>query len=181
MRILFLHGLESKVGCEKVEWLRDQGHVVLNPEMKYHDDDCFELTLRAAKMFKPEVIVGSSMGGYFAWQMGKLMSVPVCLLNPALFQKSMYPNIPYKYAEKITVIANKAGGSKVFMMLGYNDDICNAHETFQKMFQVDPYDYNPNNVYWHGRGHRTPVDVFARWFGRIEEGVIQNQKLEMLP
>lgn len=180
MRILFLHGLESKVGCEKVEWLREQGHVVLNPEMKYRDKDCFEMTLRLAEMFKPEVIVGSSMGGHFAWLMGKLMTVPVCLLNPALWKRSFDPHIPIDDYSKALKIAKEAGGSKVFMMLGYNDDIVNAHDTFQNMFKWDPYDYNPNNVYWHGRGHRTPVDVFARWFGRIEEGVIQNQKLEMV-
>ena len=67
MRILFLHGWQSVPGGVKPTFLKDRGHVVLNPKLS---DDDFELALRMAQRefdaHAPDVVVGSSRGGAVA-------------------------------------------------------------------------------------------------------------------
>ena len=41
LKIAYLHGLESKAGGPKVEWLKSLGHVVLAPSMDYDSDKTF--------------------------------------------------------------------------------------------------------------------------------------------
>lgn len=67
MKILFLHGLESKPGGSKVQYLRSIGHDVLNPALPKND---FEESVRIAQeeidTHNPDVVVGSSRGGAVA-------------------------------------------------------------------------------------------------------------------
>mgnify|MGYP003656088385 FL=1 len=90
-KVVYLHGLESKQNCLKVHYLREIGFEVLNPKMDYKDKNCFVNTQHQIQEFQPDLIIGSSMGGYFAWFMGKYFEVPVVLLNPALHSRSFEP------------------------------------------------------------------------------------------
>ena len=45
MKIAYLHGLESKVGGPKVDWLMSLGHKVIFPKMDYSDVNEFRDTL----------------------------------------------------------------------------------------------------------------------------------------
>ena len=64
MKILFLHGLESKPGGTKAKVLENAGHKVLNPALP---KDSFEISVDIAQTIvdneKPDLIVGSSRGG----------------------------------------------------------------------------------------------------------------------
>ena len=67
MKILFLHGLESKPGGSKVLYLRSLGYTVLNPLLPRDD---FEASVQIAQdevdLESPDIIVGSSRGGAVA-------------------------------------------------------------------------------------------------------------------
>ena len=67
MKVLFLHGLESKPGGSKAQYLEGLGHDVLNPHLPKHD---FEESVSIAQEYidneQPDVIVGSSRGGAVA-------------------------------------------------------------------------------------------------------------------
>lgn len=67
MKILFLHGWRSVPGGVKPTYLKNHGHIVLNPSL---DDDDFEAAVRTAQaeydQHRPDVIVGSSRGGAVA-------------------------------------------------------------------------------------------------------------------
>ena len=67
MKILFLHGWHSVPGGVKPTYLKDHGHIVINPAL---DDDDFDAALSTAQaefdQHKPQVIVGSSRGGAVA-------------------------------------------------------------------------------------------------------------------
>ena len=67
MKILFLHGLESKPGGTKVKALLTAGHSVFNPALP---KSSFEESVRIAQEIidkeKPAYIVGSSRGGAVA-------------------------------------------------------------------------------------------------------------------
>ena len=84
MKILFFHGFESKLSSSKADWMAQQGHNVLAHPMRYDKDNAFHNALECAKEFNPDLIVGSSMGGYFAFLTGTHLPTKLVLLNPAL-------------------------------------------------------------------------------------------------
>ncbi len=83
MKILFLHGWHSVAGGVKPTYLRDAGHVVINPAL---DDDDFDAAVKTAQaeydQHKPNVIVGSSRGGAVAINIDS-GDTPLVLLCPA--------------------------------------------------------------------------------------------------
>lgn len=160
MRILFLHGLESQPNCQKVKWLQDQGHRVQSPEIDYHDNQSYENIYKLTRRNNYDVIVGSSMGGWFAWNLGKELGVPVLLLNPALHSRSIEPTIGSWINEEQKM-------SKVFLAIGNDDIIINPVKTLQWLRENDMRDWNPNNCLEGEYGHRTPVDTFKSIFKKF--------------
>jgi hypothetical protein len=83
MKILFLHGWQSTPGGLKPTYLKDHGHVVLNPALP---DDDFDAAVRIAQAEydygKPDVVVGSSRGGAVAMNI-EVGDTPLVLLCPA--------------------------------------------------------------------------------------------------
>lgn len=83
MKILFLHGWHSVPGGVKPTYLKDHGHVVINPKL---DDDDFDAAVRTAQaeydQHQPNVIVGSSRGGAVALNLNS-GDTPLVLLCPA--------------------------------------------------------------------------------------------------
>jgi hypothetical protein len=83
MKILFLHGWHSVVGGVKPIYLKDHGHIVINPAL---DDDDFAAAVRTAQtefdQHQPDVIVGSSRGGAVALNINS-KDTPLLLLCPA--------------------------------------------------------------------------------------------------
>ena len=83
MKILFLHGKESKPGGTKVKYLEEKGHIVVNPYLP--NDDFVESTHIAQTAFEnedPDIIVASSRGGAVAMAMDTKQA-DVVLIAPA--------------------------------------------------------------------------------------------------
>ena len=67
MKVWYFHGLESKVGGPKVDFLKEVATEVYAPEMNYSRHKLFgELFRKITKEGSPDLIIGSSMGGFFA-------------------------------------------------------------------------------------------------------------------
>jgi hypothetical protein len=83
MKILFLHGWKSVPGGVKPSYLKDHGHVVINPKLP---DDDFAEAVRIARAeydtHRPTVVVGSSRGGAVAMNI-KSDEARLVLLCPA--------------------------------------------------------------------------------------------------
>ena len=154
-KVVYLHGLESKQNCLKVHYLRDIGFEVLNPKMDYKDPNCFIDTQYKIQEFKPDLIIGSSMGGYFAWFMGKYFETPVILLNPALHSRSFEPVIDNWGCEL---------ASKVYLITDKDDDVIDPSQTVKWLNENDKWDLNPNNHIVGKHGHRTPVSILITFF-----------------
>ncbi|MFT5524054.1 MAG: hypothetical protein ACI9HK_002004 [Pirellulaceae bacterium] len=83
LTILFLHGWTSVPGGRKPSYLKDHGHIVINPSLP--DEDFAESTKIAEREYlqhNPHVVVGSSRGGAVAVNMNSLKT-PLVLLCPA--------------------------------------------------------------------------------------------------
>ena len=83
LKVLFLHGLESKPGGTKAKVLESAGHEVINPRLPR---ESFRESTRIAQAVidseKPDVIVGSSRGGAVAMAVDQKDS-KVVLIAPA--------------------------------------------------------------------------------------------------
>ena len=148
-KIVYLHGLDTNQGGDKVSLLA-QENLVWAPEMEYRNPKLFKKTLETVKKFQPDYIIGSSMGGYFGFMLAShINDVKVLLFNPAIFTpKSSDLNI-INYGEYDVT------GTFV---LGKNDDIVNANETIQGVKENEKIKIE---ILKNGT-HRIPYDVFEK-------------------
>lgn len=83
MKILFLHGWNSKPGGMKPTYLLSHGHEVINPALSDHDfANAVSVAQAEYDHHKPDVVVGSSRGGAVAMNI-KSGDTPLVLLCPA--------------------------------------------------------------------------------------------------
>mgnify|MGYP000433192538 CR=1 FL=1 len=157
-RILYLHGLESSPGGKKVDFLSSKAYVHA-PEMDYTDKNVFTDLLKSVVNFTPDIIIGSSMGGYFAYALGGVCKIPVLLFNPALHSRTFEPLIPEfvkdYYPPKMEVI------------LGSDDAVINSNTTLQYLDNTLPPKYaGCSTSVIKDMGHRTSLPVFIDMYNK---------------
>ena len=152
LRIAFLHGLESPHISDKTEFLNKEFSFVYAPKMDYHDPILFEKTLKEIQENKIDLIIGSSMGGWFAHCLSTITNIPTLLFNPAFHSRSFDPvvNIGDHFPHQTIV-------------LGINDEVIK---------EADTVDYLHNNnigclVFFENIGHRTPIGIFEKYVNKI--------------
>jgi len=147
-KIVYLHGLESEAGGPKVSFLAEKG-MVYAPAMDYETLDLDEFIYTLGM---PDLIIGSSMGGYVADIIGSRLGVDVLLFNPALHSREIDPEYEY-YGNTY----------KRTIVLGTEDNVINPEIT-KSLWSVH------GNVAIHdeieGMGHRTPLDVFVNMYNK---------------
>jgi predicted esterase YcpF (UPF0227 family) len=151
-KIVYLHGLESEPGGPKVSFLAEKG-MVYAPTMDYKTLDLHEFILTLGM---PDLIIGSSMGGYVADIIGSQLGVDVLLFNPALHSRS----IEFDFDGGVGY-----GGEnyKRTIVLGTEDDVIDP-KTTKKLWPA--YDNSAKFEEIEGMGHRTPLDVFVNMYNK---------------
>jgi predicted esterase YcpF (UPF0227 family) len=157
-KILFLHGLESK-GVKKVRFLTTLG-LVHAPTLNYEEDpkQLFNKTLKMAKRFKPDLIVGSSMGGYFAHKLATHIRTEVVLFNPATINEWTY----YDNMDIETTTGTKR--LKGTVIIGSKDEIIDPIKSYEYYDKLDA-DLHIQQV--EVLGHRTPSEIFELYMGLV--------------
>ena len=112
------------------------------------------------------------MGGWFAWNLGKDIGVPVLLLNPAVHSRSIELN----HIDIEPVRESKP--SKVFLALGLYDDVIDPSTTLEWLRNHDRLDWNPNNIKVGGYGHRTSVERFIDIWVHFEKDIEAANELQ---
>ncbi len=151
MNVLYLHGLESKPGGSKVKYLNDRFDMVYAPAMDYKNPELFQemLDLCAAEEF--DLIIGSSMGGYFAHQLAThFEDTQLMLFNPAVHSRSFEP----------LGVTDGAFSVHGHVVLGLKDDVINPTRTYNMVGSISFYD-GLSVIPVEHMGHRTPLDVFV--------------------
>tara|TARA_R110000737_G_scaffold341680_1_gene365803 strand:- start:2372 stop:2842 length:471 start_codon:yes stop_codon:yes gene_type:complete len=144
MNVWYLHGLESKVGGPKVDFLSEEVDKVFAPKMNYNEPIMFTSLLKFAKHNRPDLIIGSSMGGYFADALGSHLDVEVLLFNPALHSRPMEP-------EGVTY--GESNWKRNFVV-GTEDTVIDPKATLVYKDIAKSY------TEIKGMGHRTSLSVF---------------------
>jgi predicted esterase YcpF (UPF0227 family) len=142
--IIYLHGLESKQGGPKVDFLATKGFVYA-PSIDYENftyNDFYDLLHYVSS---DSIIIGSSMGGYLADIIASHKGCTALLFNPALHSRSLKidPNIKYdyNYADKIVV-------------LGEEDEVIDPITTKAMLDGTERIEMIEK------MGHQTPLNIF---------------------
>ena len=82
-KIMYLHGLESSNVCDKVDFMREHANV-LAPSIDYSKSNIEEELMYMVESFQPDLIIGSSMGGYVGMLLANHYNIDCLVFNPAL-------------------------------------------------------------------------------------------------
>ena len=148
-KVLYLHGLESKQGGPKVDFLTKE-FCVYAPEMDYQDPMLQNWVDFVMRQFNPDLIIGSSMGGYIADILAEKYGKPAILFNPALHNRSFEPAIEYPIEGEQAELQEK----KV-VVLGKDDEVIPPYLT--KLMLKDNFNYK---IVLEEMTHQTPLNIF---------------------
>ena len=144
MKVSYLHGLESPNYGPKIDWLNKNFNTYA-PRIEYSDSSAFAEILKGCK--GSDLIVGSSMGGYFAYIIGRHLNIPTVIFNPAVVSREFDP----------VIIEPKGGGVKNTVVLGDKDKVISgsAIKRYFKSKGKGTFNYET-----YDNGHRVPKNVF---------------------
>ena len=162
MKIVYLHGLINNNSSEKVDWLKEE-HEVYSPTMNYITYDVWNRTYENVKDFNPDLIIGSSMGGHFAIELGKRLDIPILGFNPAVHSRGSDIEIP----------PDTETEHRPLMYMGYGvDDVVIDYKK-----SIDILDGIPFKMGLHG--HRTPLPFFKETFYKFTESPKFKMRLDV--
>tara|TARA_Y100000361_G_scaffold107049_1_gene96797 strand:- start:513 stop:1013 length:501 start_codon:yes stop_codon:yes gene_type:complete len=151
---IYFHGLESSQGGIKVQFLDQEVDFLEAPAMDYTKEGIFEEWLDYVKNEEPDLLIGSSMGGYFAMALATHTGIPVLVFNPAIHSRS----IEIKGLESGT---EKLAG---LVVLGKKDEVINPGPTISMLQGTQ----NTLDISIEKEmGHRVPLDVFIDMYNKI--------------
>lgn len=162
MKVAFFHGLESSEKSEKSQYLKANFNAWC-PAMDYKNPKLFDEVLAHIQSDKPDLLIGSSMGGWFAYCISTLTGIPTLLLNPAVQGRSMEP--------KVHLGNLKANHSVV---LGIEDIVIDPAKT-KSWFKGNckgKYEFHMERI-----GHRTPNPIMVKHL-KVNESVKEEWSTE---
>ena len=147
MKVAFFHGLDSKVMSEKTYALREKFDDVYDPSMDYTDPNMFEKVLKHLQENPVDLLIGSSMGGYFAYCLSTQLGIRTLLFNPAVHSRPLDP---------VVTLGDKETNHLV--VLGTQDMVIKPSETV-KFFR----DVNNVTIVNEEIGHSIPIEIFKSY------------------
>jgi len=147
-KILYLHGLESSNVGDKVDFLKENA-IVVAPAIDYSKPSLEEELLYIVEKFSPDLIIGSSMGGYVGMMLANKYYIDCLVFNPAIHSRPMEP------ALKSLQYDDQRHDFNPIVILGMEDDVIDPNVS-KEMMDEDLEIFEVENM-----GHRVPFDVFV--------------------
>jgi hypothetical protein len=150
--ILSLHGYESSVFPDRLKVLQNEGYTILAPALDYEKvPGLFKKTYETYKNEKIDLIVGSSMGGYFGYYLASLLNVPALLFNPAVIETTS--------GHKKQEVMSGSYHPKLYIVSGIADNIV-LHDTLEEWIKANAknYEFISANI-----AHRVPDEVYIKY------------------
>ena len=164
MKVAFFHGLESKPRSFKNECLEEifGAENVFAPAMDYRQPEIFVDVLNHLKHNPVDLLIGSSMGGWFSYKLSTLLDTPTLLFNPATSGRSFDPRI---------MSGHETPAQHV--VIGTQDDIIDPianslyfteKNTERKTFVL--------KIAYEEIGHRIPDEVFEKYVLKVKNEIL---------
>jgi predicted esterase YcpF (UPF0227 family) len=147
-KILYLHGLGSSGQSNTAQQLLTHGLDIIAPTYRAeHYQESITSLSSMLKNNKIDVIVGTSMGGYYALKLAEITQLPVVAINPCFeplrfFEHyCQYPVMNYVTNEPIEISSEQANAFELIdtlrihnpqIIVGRNDTVIPAH--YQQTF-----------------------------------------------
>ena len=148
---MYLHGLESSNVCDKVDFMRERADV-LAPSIDYHKSNIEEELMYMVESFQPDLIIGSSMGGFVGMLLANYYNIDCLVFNPAIHSRSIEPNLNKLVSSDINPSFTPV------VVLGLEDEVIDPAKSEDMLEQVEFY-CDIERV--EGLGHRIPFEVFV--------------------
>lgn len=162
-KILFIHGLDSSRESTKFHAIDAKNKFCINVDYRNLNYETVETFYQdIIEKIKPEILVGHSLGGYWALKMSKQFQLPAVVANP-----SLAPNFRDDYPQIIDDDLNNDIPQFAYIELG--DEILDMHviaDRLESFMQVEAID---------GGHHRLarPENI-NKWIQQIEQYFIQH-------
>jgi hypothetical protein len=155
MKILFLHGLESKLSDEKRAILATYGTVIA-PDLDYKSNpDTIQNLYDEFKNQNINAIIGSSMGGFAAYYLANNLRICALLYNPALpYRNNVVQNIPSDLPKKRSPLMR--------IVLGGQDDEIKAKDNLAFLAQNFSELKECTIQIINELAHQIPVPIFEK-------------------
>ena len=153
---MYLHGLESSNVCDKVDFLKAH-NIVLAPSIDYRKSNIEEELMYMVESFQPDLIIGSSMGGFVGLALSNRYNIKCIAFNPAIHSRPIEPNLPSLQHDDVRF------GFSPIVVLGLKDDIIDPAKSEDLLEQMD-IECEIERV--EGLGHRIPFDVFVNIYNK---------------
>jgi esterase/lipase len=147
MKVAFFHGLDSEPITEKNYALRERFDDVYDPAMDYKNPQMFETVLKHLQENPVDLLIGSSMGGYFAYCLSTNLGTRTLLFNPAVHSRPIEPVVSLGGLE-----------SNHLIVLGNSDNIITPKETEEFFMNVSGV-----NIIREDIGHTIPIEIFKKY------------------
>jgi len=150
-KIMYLHGLESSNVCDKVDFLKERA-IVLAPSLDYRKSNIEEELMYMVESFQPDLIIGSSMGGFVGLAVGNWYNIEAIVFNPAIHSRPIEPKLERLEAK------DPRFNFQPLVVLGLKDDVIDPSKSEDLLEHMD-IECEIERV--EGLGHRIPFDVFV--------------------
>lgn len=147
MKVAFFHGLESSHISDKSIFLKENFEVAYCPDMDYNDKDIYEKQLKYIKENDFDLLIGSSMGGWFAYCLSLDTGIDTILFNPAFNRLQFTENLGKN-------IVNQT------IILGKYDDVINPLISKKYIYTNGIGNFN---VFDEDIEHRIPEEIFKKY------------------
>ena len=160
MRILYIHGLDSRPNPERISSLEAVGHEVIAPDIDYRTQPQTYNRLRGlVRENEISFIVGSSLGGLMGYWLSHDLGLPCLLFNPAIYVSREEANI---------VLEEQKGCTERWVVIGDEDDVVNPDESWAILREERHTAQTQFVIRQQGLGHQIDRDTFVaaqRWAG----------------
>ena len=164
MKVAFFHGLESVGPGSKGVYLQGVVADVYAPQVNYKDPADVQRIWNEVIEFQPDVVVGSSMGGWFALHVCMELDVVGALINPAVVNRSLELDLQWKL--NMT--------QPLFILAGLDDEAIPCAEA---MNWLSDHNFTIDISYVRA-GHRIPIKLFEDWWQSITSRLWSLSKFE---
>lgn len=147
MKVAFFHGLDSAPVSEKTYALRETFDDIYDPAMDYKNPEMFNKVLKHLQENPVDLLIGSSMGGYFAYCLSTILGTRTLLFNPAVHSRPLEP---------IVQLGGKE--SNHLIVLGNSDTVITPKETEDFFNNVSGV-----NIIREDIGHTIPIELFKKY------------------
>jgi hypothetical protein len=147
MKVAFFHGLYSQPISEKNYALREVFDEVYDPSMNYSDKTLFQNILEYLKANPVDLLIGSSMGGYFAYCLSTQLGTRTLLFNPAVHSRPVE-----------TTVTCGTMNSNHLIVLG------NMDQEIPPLKTVDFFkDVENSSIFFEDMAHIVPIEIFRKY------------------